>query len=322
MESQHASVEMCSGLNYKKPCEFEFDEKISEMVCIHCGKVGRRVLFTGQAKVYEHGDESKLNADNGKHLSGPETTLSSEAYSSNRGGLSAGYTAADRTKIGVVQPSKTKNKKIQGYRRQLLDYCRKINLNGKTQDECLKLFDDIVFDSKNTICKTQSIQILMGVIFHGCRRCCFPVTVKDLAVKTGESKNNVRNGLKIVEKKCRGSMVKITNTSSSLIEEYCRRLGMKKPFIFRFVSNAHIVDNKIHEYLIGKKPSTVAATAIYLTLEWFYSGSRELSDQTIAKTVEISIDTLNKSIKIVKEEMKTAGITSECIVKEANSLCH
>jgi len=298
----------------------EFREENAEEVCIHCGRIGKRILYTGQQKVFEHGDEKNLHADEGKLLGAPGTTLSREAFTSNVSNLGAGYKARDRTKDGIDKP-KAKDVAIQKYRHKIEDYCAKIGLSGKSQEDCLELFDIIAASSKNGIPRSQVTPIILGVLFHGCKKGDLPFTVKNLAEKTGKDEKTVRAGMKLVEKKAKVFVEKFKVEASNLIEPNCRKLGMEKPFMNVFVPNAKTVDSKIGQFLEGKKPSTVAATDIYLTLKWFYSEESRWSMSAIANVVGISVGTLNNSVKDVLKEMESAGISSEDIVTEAKSLC-
>jgi len=313
-------IYLCEAIGYEgKPCEFR--EENAEEVCIHCGRVGSRILSTAQQKVFEYGDKDKLHADNGKHLGGSETTLSREAFTSNVSVLGAGFKARDRTKEGVERRS-PKDAAIEVYRHKIEEYCTKIDLNGKSQESCMELFNEIAAKSENGISKNQSIPIILGVLFHGCKKGESHFTVKYLAKKTGEDEKTVRKGIKLVEKKCQvSSAEKLKVESGSLIESLCLQLGMDKSFRTSFALNAKTVDDRIHGYLDGKRPTTVAATSIFLTLKWFHPSDTRWPLASIAKTVGVSVAALTSSVKKVENDMERDGCTSEDIVKEVNSLC-
>ena len=96
----YGDVMMCEAESRRGlPCVFV--EKNSEEVCKYCGRTGRRILFTGPAKIFEPGDEKQLTADGGKPLGPPSTKMSSAVYTPNASGLNPGYKARDRTIASV-----------------------------------------------------------------------------------------------------------------------------------------------------------------------------------------------------------------------------
>ena len=78
------------------PCEFVEDDRNAVMVCRFCGLEGRRILSTAQAKVFEHGDEKNLHADEGKQF-GQLGTRMGGVYTANTSALNPGLVGRDRT---------------------------------------------------------------------------------------------------------------------------------------------------------------------------------------------------------------------------------
>jgi len=316
-EEIYAPVQMCE----RRPgCPCEFVERDGEEYCIHCGRAGRRALSTLQQKVYQHSDESKLHADEGLPLGLCGTTLSHDAYTSNTGNLGAGFKARDRTKEGIGKLN-AKYAAMQKYRHEIEDYCVLIGLGRMCLNECLAIFDRFAMSSKNSIPQSRFTLVYLGVLFHGCKRGNTPFTIKNLAKVTGKSEVLVRKGVRLVEKKCEMYRDKVIVESSNLIENYCKQLGMDKTFMNVFVPNAKFVDDKIRHFLEGKRPTTVAATDIFLTLKWFYTEVTKWDISVIASSLGIRDTTLSDSINDVFRKLDEAGFTPEDVVKEAKKLC-
>jgi len=300
------------------PCEFQ--EKNSEEVCKWCGRVGKRILYTGQQKVFEHGDEKNLHADEGKSLGTPGTKMG-EVFSSNASSLNPGYRERDRT---IVRPEKRKARDtaIEKYRHDLETQCQRMQLSRRTTNDCMELFD--LCTQKGVLSSSSFITLELGILFHGCKKGDLQLTVKDLAKMTKQSEERVRKGMKIVGERCAILMDKETVESSGLIQRYCTRLGMDSSFMTMFVSNAKSVDGKIRQFLIGKKPNTVAAADIFLTLKWFYPDSITESWPLIriAESADLKPTTLRKSIADVQKGMEESHLTSDKIVEETRQLLH
>jgi len=297
------------------PCDFV--EKNAEEVCKYCGRVGRRILFTGQAKIFEPGDEKQKTADGGKSLGLPTTKMSGSVYTSNTSILNPGFKARDRTIVGI-EKQKPKDVAIERNRHLLQDKCVQMQLSKKTQEECLDLFDKCV--EKGPIPRNQVNTYILGILFHGCKKGGSDITVRELARQTKQDEKTVRKGMKHVEKRCSVSDDKVKVESSGLIERYCITLGMDSSFCYKFVSNAKEVDRRIRQFLEGKKPNTVAATDIVLTLRWFYPEIETWTFNRIAEVAGLKPPTLRKSIAEVEAEMSKARCTAEDIVNYARSL--
>jgi len=303
-----------------KPCVFQ--EKNAEEVCIYCGRIGKRILFTGQQKVFEHGDEKNLHADGGKALGDPGTKMG-EVFSSNASSLTPGYRERDRTIVAPgFEKRKPRDAAIENFRHMLDSQCERMQLSKKTKNDCMDLFNHCA--RNGILSKSQITPLLLGILFHGCKKGDLQLTVKDLAKMTKQKEETVRKGMKIVGERCSAMLDREKVESSSLIHRYCIRLGMDASFMNMFVSNAKSVDEKIRQFLEGKKPNTVAATDIYLTLKWFYSDpyAESWSLSKIAEAADLKATTLRKSIADVQKGMSDSGMTSDRIVQETRDLLH
>jgi len=273
-------------------------------------------LFTGQQKVFEHGDEKNLHADEGKPL-GLSGTKMGEVYTANASSLTPGYKARDRTLI-AGDKRRPKDAKIEGYRHKLEDQCNQMKLSRRTLNDCLSIFDRVA--ASGPIAVQQVIPIILGILFYGCKQSDCPVTINELARQTGKSEPDIRKGMKIVAKRAPPSILPAKMDSSNLISRYCTQLGMSDPFLPQFISVAKEVDYKIRVFLEGKKPNTVAATDIILTLKWFHPSDTRWSVTDVARIANLTPATINKSIESVEKGMKEKMMTPESIVKYVNGL--
>jgi len=305
----------CSRRPGGGPCEFLEDDKNAEMVCRFCGRVGRRILSTAQAKVFEHGDEKNLHADEGKQFGQLGTRMGS-VYTANASALNPGLVGRDRT-IQFDKKRTAKDKTADSLRHELENQCTRMKLIGKTTNDALELFDFYVRNVK-TLPKNQKVIIMLGVIFYACKINNDTRTVQELARQTGREPSEVRNGVKLISNKCGAFLTRDKVEPSKLISRHCEQLGMKSELTNMFVNRAIVVDEHIHQYLEGKKPKTVAATDMALTYKWFFEGQLEWDEATIAEKLDLKPATLRKSIVKVEEEMRANGKTVKSIIDDAD----
>lgn len=155
---------------------------------------------------------------------------------------------------------------MEKYRHVLSEQCLKMQLNGATMDYCLELFDGYMKDM-HTFPMHHIKAIILGALFYACKHGGAPRTPAELADQTHTKLREVRQGMKLVSKRCSMIMTSdVQKTSQNLVDRYCDELGLDMPFI----SKAREVDDKIRQYVEGKHSNTVAATDIALTFEWFY----------------------------------------------------
>lgn len=299
----------CEARRDGLPCDFQEDGHKSVFVCKYCGRVGQRILSTSQGKVFEHEDEKNLRADKGKTTDPLTTVLGSTVYTSNTSNLAAGLTARDRT-ISFTKRKSEKERNMDKSRHDLLDQCARMKLNGATTDYCLELFDGYMKDV-HTFPKHQIRAIFLGVLFYACKHVGSPCTPAELAKQTHEELKDVRQGMKLVWKRCNMIMTSdVQKTSQNLVDRYCGELHLD----IRFMSKAREVDEKIRHYVEGKHPNTVAATDIALTFEWCFPPEQRTDQAEIARVAGLKLATLRKSIAQVQEQLKEAGKTPADIV--------
>lgn len=305
----------CEARTDGLPCDFQEDGHKSVFVCRYCGRVGQRILSTSQGKVFEHDDEKNLRADKGKTTDPLTTVVSSSVYTSNTSNLAAGLTARDRT-ISFTKRKSEKEKNMEKYRHVLSEQCLKMQLNGATMDYCLELFDGYMKDM-HTFPMHHIKAIILGALFYACKHGGAPRTPAELADQTHTKLREVRQGMKLVSKRCSMIMTSdVQKTSQNLVDRYCDELGLDMPFI----SKAREVDDKIRQYVEGKHSNTVAATDIALTFEWFYPPEQRRDQARIAELAGLKLATLRKSIAQVQEEMRKANKSPADIISVGASV--
>jgi len=313
MMSASATKYMCPA---RPGFECVFQEKNSEEVCKYCGRTGRRTIYTGAAKMFDPEDEKNLTSDTGKYL-GPPSTKMGEVFTSNVSVLNPGYKARDRSIVTSMKAT-AKEQARERCRHKLEDQCRQMELSKRTTDDCLLLFEK--YAEKGTIQKNQVTIIILGILFHGCKKGENHLTVSELAKITSQSEENVRKGIKLIERKCEVSQDRSKVESSGFIRKFCFHLAMSPSEMNVFVPNAMIVDDYIRGYLEGRKPNTVAAADIALAVKWFHGDESKYSLDAIATTAGVSQSTLRKSIGDALAGMERAKVTPSQIVDYARSL--
>jgi len=311
------------------PCEFEEDLNSAELVCKFCGLVGARILSAEDEKVYDEEDNKNLRSDGST-----ETTLSQKAYNANVSGLGSGFTAADRT-IEFKRRYKAREKRKLHYLALLKKQCAKMSLGGKASDYCIKLFTEYA-DNAKSFSEKKMPEIMLGVIFHACTKMDygFQRRIAELSRQTGVPEAQIRNGMKLIESVCKVSQGKYKTEPLYFIPRYCQNLlydklhvqmpnGQIDPVanyaLNQFTSKADAVARYVNEFLEGKKPNTVAAADIALTVKWFYGMRIDLSDSEIAQGTDVTLKTLKSTIEKVEKEMEAHGLDTAAIVKEIES---
>jgi len=301
----------CSGRQDGGSCVFLEDEKNAEMVCKFCGKIGRRILSTAQPKVFDRSDEKNLHAE--QDTDSIQNPTLGNVFTSDTGSLNPGLTGCDRT-LAFTRKKSAKDKLAEEWRRELQSQCGRMMLKARTTKECVELFNEYVKMAR-TLPKKKRNTIMLGIIFYACKNNSDQRTILELARQTKTSEKEVRAGMKMVEKKCFAFMDKRKVEPMDLIPRYCK---MMKPEIRdSFIANASIVAEHIHQFLEGKKPSTVAATDIVLTFKWFYNGIADWSEADVADMAKLKLTTLKNSVAKVEKEMRSSGLSVAAIIADA-----
>lgn len=315
-EPSQEVIESCPRNPTGGPHDYQEDKRTAEMVCRHCGAVGHKIYSTALPKVFEDKDEKNLTSDPGKQIGQMGTRMGS-VYSSSLTSLQPGLTARDRT-LHFTTRRRAKDRMAEEFRHDLEDQCVRMNLKRRTINDCLELFDEYV-RAAPTLPRSQKLAIMLGVIFHGCRKNDDTRTVQELARQTQRPEKEVRNGMKLVSRRCNAFDDKRKVEPIKLISRYCQNLRLKPEFMNMFVTNAQTVGMHINQYLEGRKANTVAATDIVLTFRWFYDGKCVWDEAQIAQLSKLKVTTLRKSIAKVEEEMKKDRKTVAEIIADAES---
>jgi transcription initiation factor TFIIB len=171
----------------------------------------------------------------------------------------------------------------------------------------LDLHNIIVDKSKDTLKKIEESKKLKGrsldcvlaaVIFHACRQCQAPRTIKEIISTLNLNKKDVSRCYNSIKKIiCTPNDVPIINSTIGLVSTYCNKLEVTNEIKKASIDIAEEVCKR--EIIAGRNPSTVATAAITFALRLY--DSMKTSKRDIAEISKVTENTTNSAFSLLVE---------------------
>eukprot|EP01105_Mastigella_eilhardi_P005511 TRINITY_DN1720_c0_g1_i1.p1 TRINITY_DN1720_c0_g1~~TRINITY_DN1720_c0_g1_i1.p1 ORF type:complete len:327 (+),score=92.31 TRINITY_DN1720_c0_g1_i1:178-1158(+) len=271
-----------------KPCEFEEDQKHGMMVCTHCGFVSRtQVIDEGQ----EWRDFTDSNKDSSRITKQDRfntelsTTISAAVFRSSTDPTNPG--PARHTFVGRKQESAEQRNRHTAFEK-LTSLADVMSLSAQILDNAKELYT-ILDEKRAKLRGCRNDPVMCAILYLSCKKSQHPRTFREISKDTGISERDIKSAYRTLEKLLPSGGDEHKHTSpSALVERICQSLNLP----FSVTSAAQRVADRAAQYVEGRAPASIAATAIFITCKNPTDPAHQRTEKEIATSANISVTTI------------------------------